>query len=143
MPTRACQRGVRLLLVRGVEELEAQLDRVRERDRVAASLHGKQRMIEVFTHVFDDEAREDVDTRLKDVFAELREQARTIAIELAKHAYVELGIDDLVRINAGLSALETWLDEEPSERISCCQDLLTFIKDLRAVEGRGPLPSER
>jgi hypothetical protein len=125
-----------------LEQLEAQLDRIRERDRVAASLHGKQRMMEVFSRLFDDEAREDVDTRLKDVFAELRDEARTVAVELAKHAYVEMGIDDLARINAGLSALEKWLDAEPSERIACCQDLLTFITDLRAVEGRGPLPSE-
>lgn len=128
--------------MRDLTELEQRLDLLRERDRLAASLHGKQRMMQTFEKLFDEPAREEVDTRIKAVLDDVRDQARTVAIELARHALRELGVDDLVRLNAQLGELTAWLDAEPSERLSACQDLLTFVKDLRAVEGRGPLPSE-
>lgn len=118
-----------------LDEAQGRYDAIRERDRVIASLQSKQRMVAVFEHLFDDAAREQVDTRLHEALDHVRAEARKLAIELARATFVELHIDDLGRVGAALRKLEAWLDAQPHERIDCCHDLLTFLRELDEIEG--------
>lgn len=126
-----------------LEELEGRYDALRDRDRTIASLQSKQRMLSIFQHVLDDEARAEVDARLRAALDRVRTQARALAVELARAVFVELAIDDLARITARLRGFEAFLDEQPSARLDACGDLLTFLRELRETEAplrpRGPL----
>lgn len=127
-----------------LENAEERHEALRERDRIIASLQSKQRMLTVFEHLLDEPAREALDARLWKALEGVRDDARKLALELARAAFLELKIDDLGRVNAQLRAIEKWLDEEPSARLDCCHDLITFLRDLREVEGpiRRPTPIE-
>lgn len=94
-------------------------------------------MMDVFGHLLDDGAREAVDAHAQRSLAQVRDRARDLALDLARTTFIELEIDDLARINAGLRELATHLDAEPSVRLDCCGDLLTFLRELREI--RAPL----
>jgi hypothetical protein len=127
----------------GLPEAEARYEALRERDRTVASLQSKQRMIAVFEHVLDDAAREHVRERLLAALGHVRDEARKLALELARTVLVEeLGIADLGRVGSSLRKLEAYLDAEPSERLDTCHDLITFLRELREVEGPPRRPVE-
>jgi hypothetical protein len=117
-----------------IEELEGRYDALRERDRTIASLQSKQRMLSTFEHVLDDDARGSIEEHLRQSLRQLRELARTLALDLARAIYVELAIDDLARINALLRRFESHLDDNPAVRLDACGDLLTFLRDLRETQ---------
>ena len=117
-----------------LDEAETRYEALRERDRVIASLQSKQRMLPLFGHLLDPPARRDVDRRLEQALAAVRDEARRLAIELARTVFVELEVDDLVRINAQLRAFGTYLDENAHERLDACHDLLTFLRDMRELQ---------
>ncbi len=117
-----------------LEELEGRYDALRDRDRTIASLQSKQRMIATFDSMLDDEARQQVEARTQQALADVREQARALALQLARAVYLDLAIDDLARINTQLRRLEAHLDEEPSNRLDTCGDLLTFLRELRELD---------
>jgi hypothetical protein len=120
----------------GLDEAEARYEALRERDRTVASLQSKQRMVAVFEHVLDDEAREQIRERLVAALQHVRDDARKLALELARTVLVEeLGISDLGRVGASLRKLESFLDADPSERLDTCHDLITFLRELRDIEG--------
>jgi hypothetical protein len=119
--------------MRSLESAEALYLGLRERDRTVASLLSKQRMVGLFDHLFDDSARETVQTRLRRATEELRSQARALALELGRAALLELEIDDLPRIAELERRLAAHLDDHPTERLECCGDLVTFIKELREL----------
>lgn len=127
-----------------LDEAEARYEAIRERDRVIASLQSKQRMLSVFEHLLDDDARSWVDDKLTRALEDVRSHARKLAIELARTAFIELQIDDLGRVGAQLRKLEAWLDEQPHERIDCCHDLITFLRELHEIDSpmRRPTPIE-
>jgi hypothetical protein len=114
-----------------LEQLEGRYDALRERDRTIASLQSKQRMITTFEHLLDDKLREQIDVRLRAALSHVRDQARALALELARTVFVELVIDDLARIAAQLRRFEAHLDDEPAGRLEACGDLLTFLRELR------------
>jgi len=117
-----------------LEELEGRYDALRDRDRTIASLQSKQRVISTFEHVLDDEARAQVDERLREALDHVRSLARALALELARAVFVELAIDDLARISTQLRRFEGFLDEQPSARLDACGDLLTFLRELRETD---------
>ncbi|MCH9681126.1 MAG: hypothetical protein K0V04_06825 [Deltaproteobacteria bacterium] len=117
-----------------LEQLEGRYDALRERDRTIASLQSKQRMITTFDHVFDDDARQQVDRRLLDALDGVRTEARALALILAQAVFLDLAIDDLARIRTQLRRFESYLDEEPSARLDACGDLLTFLRELRETD---------
>lgn len=117
-----------------LEELEGRYDALRDRDRTIASLQSKQRMIATFEHLLDDLAREQIDTHLRDSLDQVRDLARSLALELARAVYMELGIDDLARITTQLRRFEHHLDEEPSTRLEACGDLITFLREMRETD---------
>jgi hypothetical protein len=125
-----------------LEEAELRYEALRERDRVIASLQSKQRMIPVFEHLLDDEARKFIDERLRKSLDAVRDDARRLALDLARAAFVELEIDDLMRITDQLKAFGVHLDETPSERLECCQDLLTFLREMRELKHPPRAPIE-
>jgi hypothetical protein len=118
-----------------LDDAEARFEALRERDRLIASLQSKQRMLTVFEHLLDDKARGDVEARLWDALERVRADARALALALARVAFVELAIEDLGRVGTQLRKLEAWLDAEPSARLDCCHDLITFLRDIREIEG--------
>jgi hypothetical protein len=118
-----------------LEDAEARYEALRERDRVVASLQSKQRMLTVFEHLLDDPAREALEARLWAALDHVRDEAKKLALELARAALVELEVEDLGRAGARLRAIEAWLEAEPSARLDCCHDLLTFVRDLRETRG--------
>ena len=124
--------------MRSLSELEREYDILREKDRLVASLMSKQRMVPVFRHLFDESAQATVDAELTSVLETLRQQARELAVELARMAFVELDLQDLSRISTRMRAFERWLDEQPAERLDCCRDLLTFLGDRRALADPKP-----
>jgi hypothetical protein len=117
-----------------LDEAEARYEALRERDRTIASLQSKQRMIPVFERLLDDAARASVDARLRAALDRVREEARRLALELARATLVELEVDDLSRISAALEQFGAYLDATPSERLECCQDLLTFLRDIKELD---------
>jgi hypothetical protein len=127
-----------------LDEAEARYEALRERDRIIASLQSKQRMIPMFEQLLDDDARRRVDERLRLALDHVRDDARRLALELARAAFVDLEIDDLVRINDRVRRFEAYLDDHPHERLDCCHDLLTFLRDMRELTGSprrtAPLP---
>lgn len=121
--------------MRSIEELEGRYDALRERDRTIASLQSKQRMVTTFEHVLDEPARERVDQRLHDALDRVRDDARELALELARAVFVEVAIDDLARITTLRRRFEAHLDEHAHLRLDACGDLLVFLRDLREVDG--------
>ena len=117
-----------------LEEAEARYEALRERDRTIASLQSKQRMIPVFERLFDEPVRHSVDARLREALRAVREDARRLALELARATLVELDVDDLSRISTALERFDAWLETTPSERLDCCQDLLTFLREMKEIE---------
>lgn len=117
-----------------IDEAEARYEALRERDRTIASLQSKQRMIPVFEHLLDDGARTSVDVRLRAALDAVREDARRLALELARATLLEAEVDDLSRISTALDRFGAYLDAHPSERLECCQDLLTFLRDMKEIE---------
>ncbi|MEM9452626.1 MAG: hypothetical protein AAGF11_00505 [Myxococcota bacterium] len=117
-----------------LEELEGRYDALRDRDRTIASLQSKQRMINTFEHLLDSDARTQIEAQLRDALDHVRTLARTLALELARTVFVELAIDDLARITTQLRQFEHYLDQEPSNRLEACGDLLTFLRELRETD---------
>lgn len=118
-----------------LDAAESHYDALRERDRVVASMQSKQRMLAVFEHVLDEAAREDIAARLGQALSSLRADARALAISLGRTALVELDVDDLGRLGGNLRRLERYLDDNPSEALDACHDLLTFLREFHEVEG--------
>ena len=114
-------------------EAEDRYDALRERDRMIASLQSKQRMLDLFEHLLDEEAREQVELRLREALDDVRARARELALELARAAFVELEIDDLRRITDRQRQFAEYLDQQPSERLDVCHDLLTFLREMRQL----------
>ena len=121
--------------MQSLDELEGRYDALRDRDRTIASLQSKQRMISTFTELLDEPAREQVDQQLREALEVVRDHARTLALVLARAVFVELSIDDLARISTQLRRFEAHLDEDPHMRLEACGDLLTFLRDLREIDG--------
>ena len=119
--------------MKSLADAEALYEGLRDRDRTVASLQSKQRMVTMFEHLLDEEAREQIDERLREELSVVRNRARELAMELARAAFVELEIDDLARITGQLRKLEEFLDEEPSARLDTCSDLLVFLRELREL----------
>ena len=119
--------------MKSLDEVEAVYEGLRDRDRTIASLQSKQRMVPMFEHVLDGDAREHVDVRLRRALEEIRDRARELALELARVVFVELEIDDLSRMSTQLRKLEAYLDDEPSARLDTCSDLLVFLRELREL----------
>jgi hypothetical protein len=122
-----------------LEEAEARYEALRERDRTIASLQSKQRMIPVFERLLDEPARSAVDVRLRAALDAVREEARKLALELARATLVEVEVDDLSRISAALERFGAYLEATPSERLECCGDLLTFLREMKELD-RPPRP---
>ena len=120
--------------MKSLDEAEAIYEGLRDRDRTIASLQSKQRMVALFEHLLDDEAREAVDARLKDALADVRDRARELALELARAAFMEVEMDDLARMTSQLRKLEAHLDAEPSARLDACSDLLVFLREIRELK---------
>lgn len=121
--------------MQNLDELEARYDALRERDRTIASLQSKQRMMATFGKLLDDAAREHVDQRLRAALDQVRDKARELALELARAVFVELTVDDLARITTQRRVFEAYLDAEPHLRLDACGDLLTFLREMREIEG--------
>lgn len=120
--------------MKSLDEAEAIYEGLRDRDRTIASLQSKQRMVALFEHLLDDQAREAVDARLKDALTDVRDRARELALELARAAFMEVEMDDLARMTSQLRKLEAHLDEEPSARLDACSDLLVFLREIRELK---------
>lgn len=120
--------------MKSLDEAEAIYEGLRDRDRTIASLQSKQRMVALFEHLLDDEAREAVEARLKDALADVRDRARELALELARAAFMEVEMDDLARMTSQLRKLEAHLDKEPSGRLDACSDLLVFLREIRELK---------
>jgi hypothetical protein len=125
-----------------LDEAENRYEALRERDRVIASLQSKQRVLTLFEHLLDAPARDQVQTRLAAALESIRDDARRLALELARAAFTLLQVDDLVRITQQLRKFSAYLDEEPSERLGCCHDLLTFIREMRELDRPPKAPVE-
>lgn len=118
---------------------------LRERDRTIASMQSKQRMRPVFAHLLDGDARDALSDALRDQLAEVRRDATALALELGRRALLEIGVDDLGRLGGALRRLETHLQDEPSEAIDACFDLITFLDEraeLWGSESWTPAPSD-
>jgi hypothetical protein len=119
--------------MRSLDDAEALYHGLRERDRTIASLQSKQRMVAMFDHLLDADARTEVEQRLAAALDDVRARARALALELARSALLELEIDDLPRIGELERRFATHLDSEPGMGLDCCGDLLTFLKELREL----------
>jgi hypothetical protein len=117
-----------------LEEAQTRYEALRERDRTIASLQSKQRMIPVFERLFDDAARSTADARLRSALDGVREDARRLALELARATLLELEVHDLARISAALERFGSYLEATPSERLECCGDLLTFLREMKELD---------
>ncbi len=125
-----------------LDEAEARHEVLRERDRTVASMQSKQRMLSVFTHLFDEPAREAIDKRLHEALTKLRAQARALALELGRAAFLAVDVEDLGRVGAGMRRLEQHLDENPSEALDVCHDLIMFLRELGELDlSNGPRPA--
>lgn len=119
--------------MKSLEEAEAVYEGLRERDRTIASLQSKQRMVPMFQHLLDDDARQAIDTRLRAALDDVRDRARALAVELARMAFVDIELDDLSRMSGQLRKLEAYLDDEPPARLDACSDLLVFLREIREL----------
>ena len=119
--------------MRSLDDAEALYHGLRDRDRTIASLQSKQRMIALFEHLLDDDARDKVQTRLAKALDEVRARARELAVELARAALLELELDALPRIAQLERQFATHLDAHPADALELCGDLLTFLKEMREL----------
>ncbi|MEM6991757.1 MAG: hypothetical protein AAF721_14720 [Myxococcota bacterium] len=120
--------------MKSLDEAEAIYEGLRDRDRTIASLQSKQRMVALFQHLLDAPARLAIETKLRAALDDVRDRAKSLALELARVAFVEIEIDDLSRMSTQLRALEAHLDEEPSARLDACSDLLVFLNEYRELK---------
>lgn len=116
-----------------LEDAQARYEALRERDRVVASMQSKQRMLPVFSELFDEPARDAIQQRLRQALTQLRDEARSLAVELARAVFVAIELDDLGRVGTGLRRFERYLDETPAERLDVCHDLMMFLRELDEV----------
>ncbi len=119
--------------MRSLDDAEALYHGLRDRDRTIASLQSKQRMIALFEHLLDDEARDKVQARLAKSLHEVRTRARELAVELARAALLELELDALPRIALLERQFAAHLDGHPAEALELCGDLITFLKEMREL----------
>ncbi len=108
---------------------------LRDRDRTIASMQSKQRMRPVFAHLLDGEARDALNESLREQLTEVRNDATALALDLGRRALLEVGMNDLGRLGAGLRRLEEHLQESPSEALDACFDLLTFLDERAELWG--------
>jgi hypothetical protein len=119
--------------MRSLDEAEALYQGLRDRDRTIASLQSKQRMVAMFDHLLDDQARADLDERLRAAQQQLRDKAKALAVELARAALLELELDALPRIAELERKFAEHLASAPGEALEMCGDLVTFLKEMREL----------
>lgn len=129
--------GISFIPMSDFQVAHTEYEALRERDRTIASMQSKQHMRPVFAQLFDDAAQAEVSAMLDEQLAAVRDKACTLATTLARRVLIEIGIDDLSRLGAGLQRLDTFLTSTPHEALDVCFDLLTFL-DSHTLLRDGP-----